>query len=59
VDSRNRTIKNHGQKFALAADQDPRAQGPVTLMCHCESDERCHRSVLKGDLSAQVSERRW
>jgi uncharacterized protein YeaO (DUF488 family) len=47
VDSRNRTIKNHGQKFALRLIKTLARKGPVTLMCHCESDERCHRSVLK------------
>jgi uncharacterized protein YeaO (DUF488 family) len=47
VDSRNRTIKNHGQKFALRLIKTLARKGPVTLMCHCESDERCHRSILK------------
>ena len=55
IDSRNRTIKNHGQKFALRLIKTLARKGPVTLMCHCESDERCHRTVLKKViLSAQV-----
>ena len=55
VDSRNRTIKNHGQKFALRLIKTLARKGPVTLMCHCERDERCHRSVLKKViLSSQV-----
>jgi len=47
LDARNKTVKNHGQKFALRLIKTLSRKGPVTLMCHCESDERCHRSVLK------------
>src|SRR6185503_17229025 len=47
LDARNKSIKNHGQKFALRLIKTLARKGPVTLMCHCESDEHCHRSVLK------------
>jgi uncharacterized protein YeaO (DUF488 family) len=48
VDSRNRTIKNHGQLFALRLIKTLARKGPVTLMCHCSADElECHRHVLR------------
>jgi uncharacterized protein YeaO (DUF488 family) len=35
-DRRNRTIKNHGQKFTLR------------LLCHCDEDQQqCHRHILE------------
>jgi uncharacterized protein YeaO (DUF488 family) len=52
LDARNESIKNHGQKFALRLIKTLACKGPVTLMCHCESDERCHRSVLKRVISS-------
>lgn len=48
IDSRNHSIKNHGQKFTLRLIKALAAQGPVTLMCHCDEDaEQCHRYELK------------
>ena len=48
VDSRSRTIKNHGQKFTLRLIARLAQSGHVTLMCHCAEDERqCHRYLLK------------
>ncbi len=48
VDQRNRTIKNHGQKFTLRLLQELGRRGTVTLLCHCAEDEQhCHRHVLK------------
>lgn len=35
IDRRNRTIKNHGQKFTLRLIQELASRGTVTLMCHC------------------------
>ena len=48
IDSRSRTIKNHGQKFTLRLIKKLAKQGTVTLMCHCAEDQRqCHRHVLR------------
>jgi uncharacterized protein YeaO (DUF488 family) len=48
IDSRNRTIKNHGQKFTLRLIKRLAQHQKVTLMCHCDEDyEGCHRHVLK------------
>ena len=48
VDQRNRTIKNHGQKFTLRLLNRLAADGPVTLMCQCAEDApECHRYVLQ------------
>ena len=48
IDERNRSIKNHGQKFTLRLIKALAARGPVTLMCHCAEDaEHCHRHELK------------
>lgn len=48
VDARNRSIKNHGQKFTLRLIKRLAEQGPVTLMCHCdETAEQCHRYELQ------------
>ena len=54
IDARNRTIKNHGQKFTLrllarlAQDRD------VTLMCHCAEDARqCHRYELAKQIARE------
>ncbi|HZQ46738.1 MAG TPA: DUF488 family protein [Verrucomicrobiae bacterium] len=55
VDQRNRTIKNHGQKFTLRLLQKLAEGGPVTLMCHCAEDEiHCHRHVLQSVLERKV-----
>lgn len=48
VDRRNRTIKNHGQKFTLRLIQKLAERGPVMLLCHCvEEETHCHRHLLK------------
>jgi uncharacterized protein YeaO (DUF488 family) len=48
IDSRSRTIKNHGQKFTLRLIKRLGKRGPVTLLCHCAEDEaRCHRHELR------------
>lgn len=48
IDSRSRTIKNHGQKFTLRLIKKLARSGHVTLMCHCAEDQdRCHRHLLK------------
>jgi uncharacterized protein YeaO (DUF488 family) len=48
IDKRNRTIKNHGQKFTLRLLKAIAKRGTVTLMCHCAEDQtECHRHILK------------
>lgn len=48
IDSRNRTIKNHGQKFTLRLLQQLGHRGNVTILCHCaENEPHCHRHILK------------
>jgi len=48
IDSRSRTIKNHGQKFTLRLLKKMAQKGNVTVMCHCAEDQlRCHRHLLK------------
>ena len=48
VDSRSRTIKNHGQKFTLRLIKRLARRGRVTLMCHCAEDQpQCHRHELR------------
>lgn len=55
IDRRNRTIKNHGQKFTLRLLQALAKRGQVTVMCHCAEDElHCHRHVLKRVLDGKV-----
>lgn len=55
VDARNRTIKNHGQKFTLRLIQTLGRTSNVTLMCHCAEDEaQCHRHVLRKVLAGKV-----
>jgi uncharacterized protein YeaO (DUF488 family) len=47
VDARNRTIKNHGQKFTLRLIKRLAEKQNVTLMCHCAEDaKQCHRYEL-------------
>ena len=47
VDRRNRTIKNHGQKFTLRLLQALAKRERVTLLCHCpENQAHCHRHIL-------------
>jgi uncharacterized protein YeaO (DUF488 family) len=48
IDSRNATIKNHGQKSTLRLIKAMAREGNVTLMCHCDDDaKQCHRYILK------------
>lgn len=55
VDSRNKRIKNHGQKFTLRLLQYLAEKQTVTLLCHCAEDEKhCHRHLLKAALEKQV-----
>jgi uncharacterized protein YeaO (DUF488 family) len=55
IDSRNRTIKNHGQKFTLRLLQHLAKQRPVTLLCHCaEAEQRCHRHALRSILQGKI-----
>ena len=56
IDSRSRTIKNHGQKFTLRLIKKLARSGHVTLMCHCSEDQdQCHRHLLRRlILSARV-----
>lgn len=53
IDSRSRSIKNHGQKFTLRLLKKLARSGHVTLMCHCAEDqERCHRHLLRRLISS-------
>lgn len=55
LDKRNRTIKNHGQKFTLRLLQELGRRGNVTILCHCAEQERhCHRHVLAKILSGRI-----
>lgn len=48
IDRRNRTIKNHGQKFTLRLLKKLSRRLDVTIMCHCDEDQKhCHRHLLK------------
>ncbi len=48
IDSRSRSIKNHGQKFTLRLIKRLARSGHVTLLCHCAEDQdRCHRHLLR------------
>jgi uncharacterized protein YeaO (DUF488 family) len=48
IDKRSRTIKNHGQKFTLRLIKRLARTGRVTLLCHCDEDQRqCHRHLLR------------
>jgi uncharacterized protein YeaO (DUF488 family) len=48
IDSRSKTIKNHGQKFTLRLIKRLAQKGNVTLLCHCAEDqEQCHRHLLR------------
>lgn len=47
-DAKNRTIRNHGQKFTLRLIKELVRRQPVTLLCQCPEDEpHCHRHVLQ------------
>jgi uncharacterized protein YeaO (DUF488 family) len=55
IDRRNRTIKNHGQKFTLRLLQELAKRETVTLLCHCAEDEpHCHRHILQSVLRGKV-----
>ena len=48
IDSRSRSIKNHGQKFTLRLIKRLARSGNVTLMCHCRDEQmNCHALVLR------------
>ena len=48
IDSRSKTIKNHGQKFTLRLIKLLARKGNVTLMCLCAQDQdKCHRHLLR------------
>ncbi len=56
IDKRNHNIKNHGQKFTLRLLQTLGRSQNVTLMCHCEEDQKqCHRHLLKKMLDAKIT----
>ena len=55
LDERNKTIKNHGQKFTLRLLQELARRSTITLMCHCAEDEsHCHRHILRAVLEGRV-----
>lgn len=55
IDKRNRTIKNHGQKFTLRLLQKLGKRGKVTLLCHCaDRATECHRHLLKEILDGKI-----
>lgn len=55
LDSRNKSIKNHGQKFTMRLLQHLGKHQNVTLLCHCAEEERhCHRHVLQDLLSRPI-----
>lgn len=48
IDSRSRSIKNHGQEFTLRLIKRLGRSAHVRLLCYCAEDEdRCHRHVLR------------
>ncbi len=48
IDKKNKTIRNHGQKFTLRLIQSLLKKQNVTIMCHCNTDEKyCHIRVLE------------
>jgi len=54
IDTRNRTIRNHGQKSTLRLIKHLAEKGNVTLMCHCAEDEQhCHRHLLRDLISSR------
>jgi uncharacterized protein YeaO (DUF488 family) len=56
IDRRNRTVKNHGQKFTLRLLQKLGRAQNVTLLCHCDEDQaQCHRHLLKRILDSKIS----
>lgn len=56
IDARNRNIKNHGQKFTLRMLQQLGRRQNVTIMCHCDENEKqCHRHILKKILNRKIT----
>ena len=48
IDDRSDTIKNHGQKFTLRLIKELSKKGNVTLLYHCDEEQRrCHRHLLQ------------
>ena len=48
IDARSPTTKNHGQKFTLRLIKAMARERNVTLMCHCDEDQKqCHRHILR------------
>src|SRR5438093_13250511 len=55
IDSRSRTIKNHGQKFTLRLLARLARKGNVTILCLCAEDEKqCHRHLLKQEVLKHI-----
>ena len=55
IDKRNRTIKNHGQKFTLRLLQELGRRSGITLLCHCaENESHCHRHILRRVLERKI-----
>ena len=55
IDKRNRTIKNHGQKFTLRLLQELGRRTSITLLCHCaENEPHCHRHILRQVLEGKI-----
>jgi uncharacterized protein YeaO (DUF488 family) len=55
IDRKNRTIKNHGQKFTLRLLQRLAQDCTITLMCQCaEEEQHCHRHLLRKILEGKV-----
>ena len=54
-DRSNKVIKNHGQKFTLRLIQQMGRRGTVTVMCHCDEDQKhCHRHLLAKILAGKI-----
>jgi uncharacterized protein YeaO (DUF488 family) len=55
IDQRNPNIKNHGQKFTLRLLQELGRSRNITLMCHCDEDQKqCHRHLLQALLNGKI-----
>ncbi len=48
IDKKNKSVLNHGQKFSFRLINELSRKQNVTLMCHCETNEKeCHLRVLE------------
>lgn len=47
----NPRSRNSGQKHTLDLLREFASHHTITLMCHCESEDRCHRSLLRSLLA--------